>query len=286
MVFNRDAAEFPDAPQQLPCGRCIGCRLDSARDWSVRCVNEAQMHDENSFITLTYSDDNMPHDWSLDKDHFTEFMKRLRRQVNYHYGKKIRFKMVGEYGENQEGWRKTDLGRPHWHALIFGHDFHEDRSGEAKHGWTESKVLETAWQDKGYVSIGEMNQQRANYCCKYILKKIGGDLADDHYQWVDKTTGEVHHVNPEISTQSNRPGIGATWYEKYKHDLYKGYVTIEGKKFPVPKYYEKRMEADGFNPLQITKLATPDKSREFQGQRLRDKEQHKIYQQNRYQRKN
>ena len=39
----------------LPCGRCIGCRLERARQWAVRIMHESKMHDTNCFLTLTYS---------------------------------------------------------------------------------------------------------------------------------------------------------------------------------------------------------------------------------------
>lgn len=43
----------------IPCGNCIGCRLDYARDWSARLMHELQMHDPDTcwFLTLTYNDD-------------------------------------------------------------------------------------------------------------------------------------------------------------------------------------------------------------------------------------
>jgi len=41
----------------LPCGRCIGCRLERARQWSVRVMHEASLYEENCFVTLTYSEE-------------------------------------------------------------------------------------------------------------------------------------------------------------------------------------------------------------------------------------
>ena len=62
----------------LPCGQCVGCRLERSRQWAVRCVHESQMHDFSSFVTLTYNDDNCP--VSLDYGHYQLFMKRLRKK--------------------------------------------------------------------------------------------------------------------------------------------------------------------------------------------------------------
>lgn len=67
---------------KLPCGQCIGCRLEYSRQWAIRCLDEAQMHSENSFITLTFSNENVSKfGKSLDVSHFQRFMKRLRKEV-------------------------------------------------------------------------------------------------------------------------------------------------------------------------------------------------------------
>ena len=42
---------------------------------------------------------------------------------------------------------------------------------------------------------------------------------------------------------SRRPGIGRTWYEKYKTDVFpSGYIIINGKKAAPPKYYQVLLE--------------------------------------------
>ncbi len=97
---------------QLPCGQCIGCRLERSRQWAIRCVHEAELHEENCFITLTFSPENINKKGTLIKADFQKFMKRLRKK---YIGKVIRYMHCGEYGE---------IGnRPHHHACIFGLDF-------------------------------------------------------------------------------------------------------------------------------------------------------------------
>src|SRR6187549_2683574 len=61
----------------LPCGHCIGCRLERSRQWAVRCMHEAQLHDVSSFVTLTYDDSHLPYHGSLDYTHFQKFIDRL-----------------------------------------------------------------------------------------------------------------------------------------------------------------------------------------------------------------
>lgn len=62
----------------LPCGQCIGCKLEHSRQWAMRCIHEAQLHSNNCFITLTYAPENLPPDGGLIKRDFQLFMKRLR----------------------------------------------------------------------------------------------------------------------------------------------------------------------------------------------------------------
>ena len=69
---------------EVACGQCLGCRLDRSRMWAMRIVHESSLHELNGgncFVTLTYDDENVPDDWSLDKSHFQLFMKRLRKWV-------------------------------------------------------------------------------------------------------------------------------------------------------------------------------------------------------------
>lgn len=45
---------------EIPCGKCIGCRLQHGQDWSGRILMESLCHDNNWFITLTYDDEHVP----------------------------------------------------------------------------------------------------------------------------------------------------------------------------------------------------------------------------------
>jgi len=221
---------------ELPCGQCVGCRLERSRQWAIRCMHEASLYKDNCFITLTYDDEHLPEDYSLHYDDFQRFMKRLRKRYQ---GKTIRFYMAGEYGEN--------FGRPHFHACIFNLDF------EDKYLWQKtdsgskiyrSKILEELWPF-GYSSIGEVNFQSAAYVARYIMKKVTGDMAVQHYEEVNFTTGEIIQRKPEFNKMSLKPGIGYKWYEKYKDDVYPhDYVIVNGKKCKPPKFYDKKYADD------------------------------------------
>ena len=86
IVFNRNRS-FDGIPVKLPCGRCIGCRLERSRQWAMRCVHEASLHEANCFITLTYDDAHCPKDGSLRFEHWQKFMKRFRKR----FGSGVRF---------------------------------------------------------------------------------------------------------------------------------------------------------------------------------------------------
>ena len=91
--FNKEIDPF-----QVPCGKCAECLLERARDWSIRCLHEAKMHEHSAFVTLTYADENLPADRKLNHFDFQLFMKRLRKE----YGEGIGFFMCGEYGEQTQ----------------------------------------------------------------------------------------------------------------------------------------------------------------------------------------
>lgn len=216
---------------EVPCGICIGCRIDKSRDWALRCIHEAQCHDENSFLTLTYADKHIPEGSSLSPRDLQLFVKRLRKSLE---PKAIRFFACGEYGEKTQ--------RPHYHLCLFGHAFREDRYFWKKTGKSDiyrSPALERIWP-YGHSSVGELTHQSAGYTARYVMKKIVGQAADEHYETVDTETGEIFTREREFLRASRNPGIGYDWYQRYKGDLYpKDYVTHDGEKRSVPKYYDR-----------------------------------------------
>lgn len=255
---------------RLPCNGCIGCRTDKAQQWATRCMHEAQMHKENQFITLTYDDQNLP-PWphSLDKKHHVDFIKALRyhlsqRKINpetgklKRYYKKIKYYQCGEYGKATV--ENNFIARPHFHTLLFGHAFTDLKLWKEEEGIKTytSKKLDAIWQ-KGQCIIGELTQQSAGYVARYCLKKITGEAAQEHYEHTNPTTGEISRITPEYSTMSRRPGIGASWYEKYKRDIFPSDQTIVkgGKKVKTPRYYDLLLqEEDQTTHLQIKEKRT------------------------------
>lgn len=218
---------------QLPCGQCIGCRIDRTRSWTTRIIHEAQLHESNSFITLTYAPEHIPEDHGLRKRDFQLFMKRLRKS----FPQKIRYYMCGEYGEK--------LGRPHYHAILFNIDFKDKYLCKTQRGNKiyRSPKLEELWP-LGSSEIGSVTEKSAAYVARYVMKKVNGDMAKDHYEKTDPETGEIYKVIPEYNQMSLRPGLGHDWYKKYKTDVYPKdeIILSSGKRATPPKYYDKLLE--------------------------------------------
>lgn len=207
----------------LPCGRCIGCRIKRVQDWTARCMAEASLHDTNAFVTLTY--DEQHHQPSLDYRHFQAFMRRLRRT------RKVRFFCAGEYG--------TQKQRPHWHALLFGCRF--ESTFPVGVGLLGSRELTELWP-YGFSSIGEVTQQSAAYVASYCVKKVTGPPAAEHYKRVDLVSGEIFSVAPELARMSLKPGIGMPWLQKYWREIYSARDSIVrpgGRSLKPPRAFDK-----------------------------------------------
>lgn len=207
------------APFKLPCSKCIECRLQYAREWSIRCIHEAQMHEENCFITLTYEKLESPR---LNYEHFQNFMKRLRFQYP---NQKIGFFTTGEYGEKTK--------RPHWHAILFNwspRDLEYKYTNHRGDKAYSSQTLDKIW-GHGITETGSVTIESAGYCARYAAKKLvhGQD--------------EEHDYHP-ISKKSTHQAIGKKFLEKYWKDIFNyGYVILpDGTKTSVPRYYQKWLQ--------------------------------------------
>jgi len=204
---------------QLPCGQCIGCRLARSREWAVRCTHEAQLYEDNCFITLTYSDEYLPLNASLRRKDLTDFFKRLRKRFSH----TIRYFACGEYG--------TKFARPHYHAILFNHDFADKRLYKSgKFPLFNSQTLSETWPF-GHSVVAGFSFESAAYTARYCVKKVTGKNADDHYG--DRT--------PEFSAMSLKPGIGYDFFMKYYEDIvnYDRVVSRGGKESKPPRYYDK-----------------------------------------------
>lgn len=214
----------------LPCGQCVGCRLERSRQWAVRCMHEGSLHESNSVVLLTYADEHLPPGGSLEYRDFQLFMKRLRKRF-----KDVRFFMCGEYGK--------DLGRPHFHAILFNVLFDDRVFLKQRPGGPlyRSATLERLWP-WGHSTVGDLSFEMAAYIARYICEKVTGDSAPGWYQRVNMLTGDVSELEPEFCSSSLRPAIGRDWFRLFWPEVVqRGEVVSNGHVAKAPKYYDKLM---------------------------------------------
>jgi len=236
------AEGWADRPVEIKCGRCLGCKRQKAQAWAIRITHEASMHRSNCFLTLTIDDEHMPENRGLDVRHWQLFAKRLRKRAG-----PFRHLYSGEYGSR---W-----GRPHYHACIFGMDMRrgaESFPNEAKHPLWRSAVLDDIW-GMGHVAIGELEYASAQYTAKYVVKSEGKEKDAERYGL----------RKPEYISMSRRPGIGASWIEKFKTDAFGDGVLIhDGKRHAVPKFYERVLDEMELGAWKFKRARAIDELRE------------------------
>lgn len=242
-LYNLDGTKMDFV--EIPCGRCIGCRLAYSRMWADRCLAEATLHESSYFITLTYDQEHLPYpidmetgeiltqEWpTLRKRDMQLFLKRLRK--GYEHENKIRFFLAGEYGG------KT--GRPHYHAIIFGlrlDDLILYKRTPLGFNLYNSEFVSRTW-GQGHVVIAEVTWETCAYTARYIMKKQTGSGAEIY---------EELNIQPEFTLMSRKPGIAKDFYEMNKLDFLRyGETDIStpkgGKKIRNTKYFDKFLEIE------------------------------------------
>lgn len=232
----------------IPCGQCLACRLNHAKEWSDRCLLEANYHKSNYFVTLTYNNDNVPTSTYIDengeihycqtlrKKDFQLFMKRLRKALKKDNKPLIKYLACGEYGSQTK--------RPHYHAIIFGLQlddlcFHS-RTKKGCNIFT-SEFLNKIWPF-GFVSIGEATKDSMGYVARYTTKKI--NLTDNDIY--DKL-----NLEKEFLLSSKRPALGLRYLEDNQDKFIDyGHIylpTVDGSiSIGSNKYFNKKL--DEINP--------------------------------------
>jgi len=191
----------------VPCGQCIACRINKTQQWSMRILHESGYWNKSVFLTLTYDDDHIPLDNSINRKTLQALIKSLRNDNHT-----IKYFACGEYGEKTQ--------RPHYHAIIFGL------------GPEDEEIIKQEWPF-GFVYCGTVTSESAQYVAGYIQKKITGKGAPDVYQ------------KRQAPFQLQSQGLGKQWALDNREYLNNNeYITIKGKPFPIPRYYREVLEID------------------------------------------
>lgn len=227
----------------IPCGQCIGCRLDYSRRWADRMMLELETTDEKRaiFLTLTYDEEHLPiivYDengkpevCTLKKRDFQLFMKNFRKKVAERFGRRIRFYCSGEYGEKN--------GRSHYHCIVFGiclDDFNDEEKSIIGRNEFKQPIYDVDWihniWDNGYIAVAECSYETCAYVARYVTKKVTGKAAEDHYKFGQER---------EWSLMSRKPGIGRRYLDEHPDCLDEQTIVIQdsngAKRISVPKYF-------------------------------------------------
>jgi hypothetical protein len=191
-------------------------------------------HNDNSFLTLTYDDDHLPDKGNLVPADTQKWLKRFRKAIA---PKKVRYFLVGEYGEKS--------GRPHYHASLFGV------------GPEYLPVVQQTWS-KGFCSLYEFNETTAQYVAGYIIKKL-----------TRKGDPKLNGKHPEFARMSNRPGIGADAMQIIADQLHSDAgldsILAEGdvpkslkigkKQYPLGRYLRRKLREEmGFTEKMVEQI--------------------------------
>lgn len=238
----------------IPCGKCIGCRLDYSREWANRGFLESKNWEQNYFVTLTYDENHLPKNGTLEPEEFTKFVKRLRTEMARKHGQEegIRFMGCGEYGEQKQ--------RPHYHIIFFNLKLPIDSFYNArvinKNTYWQNRIIEKCWT-YGISNVSDVSWNNIAYTARYITKKIYGKDAHETYD-VDVETGEALDREPEFFRVSRNPGIGGYYYDENKDIIWTNdEIIIKNKKGAVssrpPKYFERLLEKTNPEMLEAIK---------------------------------
>lgn len=210
----------------VPCGRCPACLANLRQEWIFRLKEEYKACTFAIFVTLTYNDENLPLDLSVNKRDVQLFHKRLRKHFP---SGDMRYYLVSEYGDH--------TFRPHYHGLYF---FKSNYDKDFIY-----RVFEESWQN-GFIKFGEVETGSIVYCTKYCLKHSSTPPGrKSTFRLVSKMSG----------------GLGSSYLDKmsdyHKESKNLIFVAADGRACRMPRYYRNILDCNkgGFkyNPLHIQK---------------------------------
>ena len=221
---------------QVQCNKCVACDLRRALKQAVQLNCELKTSKGKSvFLTLTYDDEHLPANFSVDKPELQRFIKRLRKwQIKTKQTGKLRYKSQGEYGGR--------FGRPHYHLAAFNLEFPDLKQIGYEKDWSayESELLTKMWGNGQVHLIALVFENCLYITTHHIEQKVNDSVKVHEKPIIHPVTGKLIEIRePEFSTQSSKPGIGKEFFEKFPSDMYpKDFLTINGQKMPIPKYFD------------------------------------------------
>ena len=184
----------------VPCGKCIECMQQRARNWQVRLIEEIKHDNQCYFTTLTFSNESLQQlDYYTKKKNLKDWKREPVNMIATAAVKLFRERWRKKFKKSPKHWLVTELGhegteRLHLHGLL----------------WTTitDKEIEQLWS-YGWIWNGKaISEKTINYIVKYVTKQ-----------------DELHkNYKPIILTS---PGIGKGYLERYDatRNIYKGEQT-------------------------------------------------------------
>lgn len=256
-AFEKD--RNPDLTM-IPCGKCLGCRLDYSRQWADRMMLQLETSKTGMFITMTYDNDHVPVAFdendipiglTLNKKDFQDFFKRLRREFDGKDGHPgpylLKYYAAGEYG--------STTFRPHGHCIIFGigldqiPDLVSMGCNNLHQEFFKSDFLSSVWSN-GSVLVSDVSYQTCAYVARYVTKKAFADV-----------TMKKLGVEEEFSLMSRRPGIGKEYLEQHP-DCF-DYVNIklrDGRSASIPRYFMNQLDDERKRDIMTVRKQLADDS--------------------------
>ena len=222
----------------------MACRINYTTSWKLRLLYELSSWEDAMFITLTYDEDHVPADFSLQKKDPVGFFKRLRSYLAYNSDRVIKYYCCGEYGSRKDPTRPDKKhGRPHYHAIIFGMNPFDEN---------DRKLVVEAWQHRcedwqfdrnrgkpNEYGIGEksaiqnVTPMDIEYVTGYVQKKLSGSMAAENYG----------SDTPPFAIMSK--GLGLEFALQNAHRLRtNGFTYLSGHKISLPRYYRDKLEIE------------------------------------------
>ncbi len=207
---------------EVPCNKCIGCRIAISRDWSCRILHELEYYKESCFITLTYNEENIPKTGSIVKEDLRNFMKRLRKNTK----KKIKYFACGDYGEEK--------GRPHYHLITLGINYDWEGFKYKKTIKSKGKMIKIYEVDEwtnGFVHVGTVTPDSVRYVTDYVMRSYSGTLLTEKY-------GKKENPFRSVSQ-----GLGRQFCLDNQEKLKREECTqYQGVRVGLPRYYRNILE--------------------------------------------
>lgn len=230
---------------EIPCGNCIGCKLDYSRRWADRCLAEAKHYrpEQCWFITLTYDDENLPvKEYYNEEDGTVYFLSNLvkrdlqlfLKRLRFNSGQKFRYFACGEYGGKTK--------RSHYHLCVFGLNLDDliyyKRSGLGDI-YYNSPLIDKSW-NKGYAVVAPLTWETCAYTARYCTKKLAKNA---------KEFFESAGLQPEFCLMSRKPGIGREFAEENAYELMRYRVVNVGtengnKQIRSNRYFDSILEIE------------------------------------------